>query len=390
MTVQTDPTSAAVYLDYQATTPLDPRVASAMAPYWTEAFGNPHSTGHSFGWEAREAVGYARGQVADLIGGHEDDVVFVSGATESCNLAIRGLAAGAGDRRHLVTVSTEHPAVLEAVRSLACRGFTVDVLPVASDGLLDLDVLREAVSHRTLLVSVMLANNEIGVVQPIRQIAEISHAAGAYLHTDATQAVGRASVDVEALGVDLLSLSGHKFYGPNGVGVLYARDEVRSHLRPLFHGGSQEGGLRPGTLPTPLVVGIGEASEIARAECAGDANRLRALTTKLEAAMRDVHPTMWVFGSMRHRVPGSLSVGFPGLLGDQLVNVLAKRVAISTGAACSTGSANPSHVLRALGCPDEVATTGVRISLGRFTTEDEVDVAARSIACTARRLAGSP
>ena len=375
-------------MDYQATTPLDPRVADAMAPYWSEMFGNPHSMGHGFGWEAKEAVEVARSQVADFIGADDGEVFFVSGATESCNLAIRGVAATAGERRHIVTASTEHPAVLETVKSMTCQGFTVDVLPVADDGLLELDVLREAISERTLMVSVMLANNEIGVIQPISEIAAISHAVGAYVHTDATQAAGRMSVDVEDLGIDLLSLSAHKFYGPNGVGVLYVRDSAQPEMRPLFTGGSQERALRPGTLATPLVVGLGMASEIAQGEWAQDAQRLQRLTTNLRLALCSECPKVRIFGSLSRRVAGNLNVGFPGILAEQLVNAVSGDVAVSTGAACSTGSPQPSHVLNALGCSPEVATTGLRISLGRFTTAGEVTSAVGVLRCAVRRLGG--
>lgn len=378
-----------IYLDYQATTPVDSKVAEAMAPYWTQTFGNPHSTGHVFGWRAKEAVDLARSQVADFIGADDSEIFFVSGATESCNLAIRGLAAGGHGRKHVVTVGTEHPAVLETVRSLACRGFAVDVLPVASDGLLDLEALREVVSERTLLVSVMLANNEIGVIQPISEIAAISHEVGAYVHTDATQAAGRMSVDVEELGVDLLSLSAHKFYGPNGVGVLYARDGMRRRLQPILAGGSQQGRLRPGTLPTPLIVGLGTASELAQQEWAHDAARLEAMTMQLHGALRERCPNIRTFGTLSKRIPGSINVAFPGVLAERLVSALAERVAISTGAACSTGSPVPSHVLRALGCELDVAATSVRISLGRPTTEREVALAAEAIGNTACRLAGA-
>lgn len=375
-----------VYLDYQATTPLDPRVADAMAPYWDQAFGNPHSTGHRFGWEAKEAADVARGQVADFIGAEDSEIFFVSGATESCNLAIRGLAAAAKDRTHVVTVRTEHPAVLKTVKWLAGRGFEVDVLPVSNCGLLELDALREVVSERTLLVSVMLANNEIGVIQPMSDIAAISHAAGAYVHTDATQAAGRMSIDVEELDVDLLSLSAHKFYGPNGIGALFVRGSIRRELRPLLTGGSQERGLRPGTLPTPLVVGLGAASELAQREWMQDATRLAALTTDFHTGLSRMCPNMRTFGSLSRRIPGSLSLGFPGILAEQLVNGLAEHVAISTGAACSSGSPDPSYVLQALGLEPEVAATGVRISLGRPTTEKEVAFATETIGHAVRSM----
>ena len=377
-----------IYLDYQATTPLDPRVADAMAPYWSVAFGNPHSTLHGFGWEAREAVERGRAQVADFIGADDGEIFFVSGATESCNLAIRGVAATAGERRHVVTAATEHSAVLETVKWLACEGFEVDVLPVANDGLLELDALRDAVTERTLLVSVMLANNEIGVIQPLAEVVAIAQTAGAVVHTDATQAAGRMPIDVEELGVDLLSLSGHKFYGPNGVGVLYVRDSVRPRLRPLLAGGSQERGLRPGTIATPLVVGLGAASELAGQECEEDAQRLGGLANQILDALRHEHADMLLFGNPSRRVPGSLSIGFPGVLAEQLVSSVSHEVAISTGAACATGSVAPSHVLNALGYSHEVAATGVRVSVGRFTTEEQATFAAQAIGDAARRLGG--
>ncbi len=364
-----------IYLDYQATTPLDPRVADAMAPYWSERFGNAHSRNHRFGWEAREAVETARCQVAELIGADDDEIVFVSGATESCNLAIRGLARAARERRHIVTVATEHPAVLDTAESLEEDGFDIEILPVMGDGLLDLRALEGALTERTLLASVMLANNEIGVVQPVREIAELCHSVGAAAHTDATQAIGRMGVDVEDLGVDLLSLSGHKFYGPNGIGALYVRQDVRARLSPILTGGAQEGAMRPGTVATPLAVGLGAASDIARVEWPAEARRLADLTGRVGAAIRNALPSMRSFGHPTRRIPGNLSIGFPGISADRVVAAVADRLAISTGAACSSGDPGPSHVLLALGCGGELAASGIRISLGRFTTPAEVDMA---------------
>ena len=368
-------TEAPIYLDYQATTPLDPRVAEAMAPYWSQKFGNPHSQGHRYGWQAREAVELARSQVAALIGADDDEIVFVSGATESCNLALRGVAKAARERRRIVTAATEHPAVLETARRLGGDGFEIDVLPVASDGLLRIDALERALDERTMLVSVMLANNEIGVVQPIRRIAELAHAVGAVVHTDATQAIGRMAVDVDALDVDLLSLSGHKFYGPNGSGALYVRDGVRSRIAPILTGGSQEGGLRSGTLPTPLVAGLGAAARLATVEWSADAPRFCRFAGQIQGVMESAFPETRLFGHATRRVPGNICVGFPGVLAERFVNAVADRVAVGTGAACSSGSPDPSHVLLALGCGDEIAATGVRISVGRFTTEAETGLA---------------
>ena len=377
-----------VYLDYQATTPLDRRVAEAMAPYWNETFGNPHSSGHRFGWDARQAVEVARTQVANLIGADDDEIVFVSGATESCNLALRGVVATTTDRRQIVTLATEHPAVLETVRWLRNRGCEIDVLPVMPNGLLDLPVLASALSSRTLLVSVMLVNNEIGVIQPLSEISQLCRSVGAMLHTDATQAVGRMHVDVDELGVDLASLSGHKVYGPNGVGVLYIRNRSGLRLEPIMTGGAQEGGIRPGTVATPLVVGLGCACEIAANEWRCDAERLRVLTARLRSHLTEAIPNLRMFGHPERRIPGNLNLGVPGVLAERLVNAVADRIAVSTGSACSTGSPEPSRVLLALDVGAEVAATGVRISLGRFTTQDHVDAASASLRDAWRTMKG--
>lgn len=361
-----------IYLDYQATTPVDPRVLSAMQPYWMENFGNPHSEGHSFGWEARNAVESARSWVADFIGADDDEIVFVSGATESCNIALRGAVMGAGEeRRQVITLATEHSAVLETAHSL---GDDTVTLPVRGDGLLDLHDLESALNERTLLVSVMLVNNEIGVVQPLHEISALCRRVGAVVHTDATQAAGRINIDVDELGVDLLSLSGHKTYGPNGVGALYVRNRPGLRIEPLLTGGSQERGIRPGTVPVPLVVGLGKACAIANHQLERDAQRIGNLGRRLLAELKNDFPNLRTFGSMERRAPGSLSIGVPGVPGERLVEAVSGKIAISTGAACATGSPEPSHVLLALGLEPEVAATGVRISLGRFTTDDEIDV----------------
>ncbi len=365
-----------VYLDYQATTPVDPYVFAAMQPYWMENFGNPHSEGHPFGWEAREAVELARSRVADFIGADDDEIVFVSGATESCNLALRGVAMSERqERRQIITLTTEHVAVLETVQWLGNHGFDVVALPVKSDGLLDLRELESTLNENTLLVSVMLVNNEIGVIQPLREISAICREVGAIFHTDATQAAGRIKIDVDELGVDLLSLSGHKVYGPNGIGALYVRNRPGMRIAPLLTGGSQERGIRPGTVASPLVVGLGKACAIAHHQLEHDVKRLEAMGCRLLAELKRDFPNLRTFGNMEQRVPGSLSIGVPGVLGERLVEVASGKVAISTGAACATGSPEPSHVLLALGLEPEVAVTGVRISLGRFTTDDEVDTA---------------
>ena len=353
-----------------------------MNPYWSDRFGNPHSEGHRFGWEARQAVQYARAQVADLIGADDDEITFVSGATESCNLAIRGVAeASGGTRRQIVTVATEHPAVLRTVEALGAKGFDIKVLPVMGNGLLDVSCIETELSERTLLVSVMLANNEIGVVQPIREISAACQSAGAILHTDATQALNRIDVDVDALGVDLLSLSAHKAYGPNGIGALYVRKAPHVRLSPVLSGGSQERGLRPGTLATPLIVGFGEACEIAAQAWQHDAKVAQSLTDGLRERLIEAFPRLRVFGDLHERVPGNLCVGVPGTLGEQVVQAASAALAISTGSACATGSPTPSHVLMALGVGAEAAASAVRLSAGRFTTPEDVDVAARAMHC---------
>ena len=368
-----------IYLDYQATTPVDPRVLEAMEPYWSREFGNPHSEGHQFGWNARRAVERARSQVADLIGADDDEIVFVSGATESCNLALRGLSTPGpwSQRKQIITLATEHPAVLETARRLGDQDLIVEVLPVEPDGLVNLDKLASALSDRTLMASCMLVNNEIGVIQPLEEISALCHVAGAFVHTDATQAAGRISIDVGQLGVDLLSLSGHKIYGPNGVGILYVRNRPDLTLEPIMTGGTQERGLRPGTVPVPLVVGMGEACTIASAQLEDDAARMADLGQRLLKELTGEFPQILTFGTMRARIPGNLSIGVPGIPGELLVETVSGEVAVSTGAACSTGSPEPSHVLLALGTEPELAATGVRISLGRFTTGEEIHAASR-------------
>ena len=368
-----------VYLDYQATTPVDPRVRDAMLPFLDGKFGNPHSHGHSYGWEAARAVREARAQVACLIGAGDDDIVFTSGATESCNLALRGVArAAAGTRRRLITVATEHPAVLDTVRDLGREGHDIVILPVEPDGLLDLECLAAALlDDAALVVSVMAANNETGVIQPLSEIAELCRAAGVLFHTDATQAVGRMAVSVDDWGVDLLSLSSHKVYGPMGVGALFVRPGTP--IKPVMTGGAQEGGLRPGTLPTPLVVGFGMACELAGVEGAADMRRMAVLARKLFAEVTTACPEVRLFGHAERRVPGSLCLGFPGIGSDAVVQGLGHVVSVATGSACASATAEPSRVLLALGLEPEVAVTGVRISLGRFTTDRDIEVAASAL-----------
>ena len=346
----------------------------SMLPYLGECFGNPHSVNHVYGWDAADAVRLARGRVAECIGADDDEIVFTSGATESCNLALRGIArtiSGQGCR--IITTETEHPAVLETARDLAQDGFDVTILPVGPDGVLDLTALTRALHGEVALVSVMAANNEIGVLQRITRIADLCHEYGALFHTDATQAVGRIQVDVDAWDADLLSFSGHKLYGPKGIGALYVRSGT--HIKPVSTGGGQESGLRPGTVPVPLVVGFGMACKIVSEEWEQDAKCMSGRTERLRASIQRVCPSARLFGDHRRRLPGSLSIGFPEMPADEVIDMVSDRIAISTGSACSSGMAEPSRVLLALGVEPEVAATGVRVSLGRFTNDDEIDFA---------------
>lgn len=366
---------AAIYLDYQATTPTDPRVVEAMLPYFTRQFGNPHSRHHGYGWAAEDAVEAARRQVAALIGAPARDLTFTSGATESNNLAIKGAVRRASGRDEIVTCATEHKCVLEACRRLEREGFKLTVLPVAENGLVDLDRIAGAINDRTALVSIMAVNNEIGVIQPLVEIGKLAHERGALFHTDAAQAVGKIPLDVEAMNIDLMSISGHKLYAPMGIGALYVRRQPGSRLQPLFDGGGQERGLRSGTLPLPLCVGLGVACEIARDEMMAESVRLRALRDRLLEALRARLSDVRVNGDMTRRVAGNLNVGFPGIDAEDLMMDV-KEVAVSSGSACTSAEIEPSYVLRALGLPDELARASLRISLGRFTTEDEIERAA--------------
>jgi cysteine desulfurase len=364
-----------IYLDYQATTPMDPRVLEAMMPYFTYKFGNPHSRSHSYGWEAEEGVEKARGQVAKLIGADEKEVIFTSGATESNNLAIRGVAEFYKDRKnHIVTTVTEHKCVLDTCRHLEQQGFEVTYLPVQKNGLIDLDVLRAAVTDKTVVVSIMAVNNEIGVIQPLAEIGKICREKKAFFHTDAAQAAGKIPLDVEAMNIDLMSISGHKIYGPKGIGALYVRRKPRIRLVPLIVGGGQERGFRSGTLPTPLCVGLGEAAEIALKEMDAESKRLAKLQARmlkgLNAKLTDIH----VNGDLEHRIPGNLNIGFAYVEGESLMMGI-KGLSVSSGSACTSASLEPSYVLRALGVEEDMAHTSLRIGLGRFTTEQEVDTA---------------
>ena len=379
-----------VYLDNHATTPVDPRVLAAMRPWWEENFANPHSAEHAMGRAAEEAAEEARAAVAALLGAEGREIVFTSGATEANNLAIKGtarFASAGGDaaRRRVVTLATEHKCVLESVRDLAAEGFEPVVLPVGPDGLLDLDRLRDVVDDRTLLVSVMAVNNEIGVVQDLVAIAEIAKAAGALLHTDAAQAAGRIPIDVEAIRADVVSLSAHKVYGPKGIGALYVRRRPRVRLAPLFSGGGQERGLRSGTLPAPLVVGFGEACRIAAAEGPLDAGRVAHQRERFLAALRAEVPGVALNGNPERRVAGNLNLTFPGPVTAQSIMAAAPAVCVSTGSACSSAEVEPSHVLRAIGLPEAQARATLRVGIGRFTSPADVDRAAAALGAAWRR-----
>lgn len=371
--------SQPIYLDYQATTPLDPRVLEAMMPYFTSKFGNPHSRSHSYGWESEEGVETARAQVAALIGADEKEVIFTSGATESNNLAIKGVAEFyQGKRDHIVTVVTEHKCVLDTCRHLEQKGFKVTYLPVRQNGLIDLEQLRAAVTEKTSVVSIMAVNNEIGVVQPLKEIGEICRAKGAFFHTDAAQAVGKIEIDVNEMNIDLLSISGHKIYGPKGIGALYVRRRPRVRLVAQINGGGQERGMRSGTLAPALCVGLGEACAIARKEMASEAERLRGLRDRFLTAIRARLPEVFLNGDLESRIPGNLNISFAYVEGESLMMGI-KRLAVSSGSACTSASLEPSYVLRALGVEEEMAHTSLRIGFGRFTTEEEVDIAVEEI-----------
>jgi cysteine desulfurase len=379
-----------VYLDNQATTRCDPRVLAVMLPFFTEEYGNPHSAEHVMGQRAEMAVEAARAEVATLIGAEPREVVFTSGATESNNIAIKGAALHArrmGDpRRRIVTVATEHKCVLESVADLAEEGFLPVVLPIRPDGLLDPEVLRAALAEPTLLVSVMAVNNETGVVQDVSEFAAIARQAGALFHTDAAQAVGKIPLDVTGWGVDLLSLSGHKIYGPKGIGALFVRRRPRVRLAPLFSGGGQERGLRSGTLATPLIVGLGEACRLARLEMEAEAARISVLRDQLMLRLRDAMPAIVLNGNPQARIPGNLNLTFPAATALQLMQANPD-LCVSTGSACSSAAIEPSYVLRALGLSDDAAARTLRIGIGRFTSAADIDYAAAAlIAAHAREL----
>jgi len=375
-----------IYLDYQATTPCDPRVVEAMLPYFTEKFGNPHSRNHSFGWEAEEGVEKARAQVASIIGADEKEVIFTSGATESNNLALKGVAHfHKGKKNHIITTVTEHKCILDSCRHLEMEGFKVTYLPVQQNGLVDLEQLKAAITDQTVLVSIMAVNNEIGVIQPLAEIGKICRARGVYFHTDAAQAVGKIPLDVNAMNIDMMSISGHKIYGPKGIGALYVRRKPRVRLEALIHGGGQERGMRSGTLPTPLIVGLGEACAIAQKEMGAETERLKYLRDRMYNKIKEQLPEVFLNGDLEQRIPGNLNISFAYVEGEGLMMGI-KDLAVSSGSACTSASLEPSYVLRALGVEEELAHTSLRLGIGRFTTEQDIDYAVEHIVQSVNRL----
>jgi cysteine desulfurase len=361
-----------IYLDYSATTPVDPRVAAKMIPYLTEHFGNPASRSHSFGWESEKAVEEAREEVARLVNCDPKELVWTSGATESINLALKGAAHFYKDKgKHLVTVRTEHKATLDTMRELEREGFEVTYLEVLPNGLLDLKTLEAALRKDTIVVSVMYVNNEIGVVQDIPAIGEMCRARGIIFHVDGAQATGKIPVDLSALKVDLMSFSAHKTYGPKGVGALFVRRKPRVRIEAQMHGGGHERGMRSGTLPTHQIVGMGEAFRLARLEMASDNERIRRLRDRLFDGLNAIEE-VYVNGDLEHRVPHNLNASFNFVEGESLIMAI-KDVAVSSGSACTSASLEPSYVLRALGRSDELAHSSIRFTVGRFTTEEEID-----------------
>ena len=367
-----------IYMDYGATTPVDPRVVDAMIPWLREHFGNPASRSHAWGWEAEAAVEKARQQVADLIGADPREIVWTSGATESNNLALKGAAHFyKGKGKHLITVKTEHKAVLDTTRELERQGFEVTYLDVQEDGLLDLEKFKAAIRPDTILASVMFVNNEIGVIQDIPALGAICREKGVIFHVDAAQATGKVEIDMKSLPVDLMSLASHKTYGPKGIGALYVRRKPRVRLEAQMHGGGHERGMRSGTLPTHQIVGMGEAFRIAREEGPAERERIRALQQRLLKGLTDMEQT-FVNGHLEKRVPHNLNISFNFVEGESLIMGI-KGIAVSSGSACTSASLEPSYVLRALGRSDELAHSSLRMTIGRFTTEEEIDYAVATI-----------
>ena len=374
-----------IYLDYQATTPIDPRVLEMMNPFFGEKFGNPHSQ-HHYGWEASDPIELARDNIASLINAHSKEIIFTSGATESNNLAIKGIAHFfKGEKRHLITCVTEHKCVLEAFQDLQKEGFDTTYLPVKKNGLINLNKLKKAIRKDTLLVSIMGVNNEIGVIQPLRQVGEICRKAGVYFHSDCAQALGKIPLDIQDLQIDLMSLSSHKIYGPKGIGALYIRRKPRVRIVPLISGGGQENGLRSGTLPTPLCVGFGEACKLAKREMKKENSKLLSYRKILHEAITQKLSGVTLNGDYDSRIPGNLNFSFEGIDAELLVSSL-KNICISSGSACTEASLEPSYVLDAIGVSKDLAQSSLRIGFGRFTSLNEIKFACSEIIASVTNL----
>lgn len=376
-----------IYLDNHATTRVDPRVVEAMLPYFTEHFGNAASRNHEFGWEAEQAVDKARKQIADLIGANPKEIVFTSGATESDNLAIKGVAEMYAEKgNHIITVVTEHKAVLDTCKKLEKNGVRVTYLPVMGDGLIDLEMLKEAFTDKTILVSIMYANNELGVIQPIREIGKLCRERGILFHTDGVQAIGKVAVDVNKDNIDIMSISAHKMYGPKGVGALYVRRRnPRVQITAQIDGGGHERGMRSGTLNVPGIVGLGEACELCHKEMDTEIPRLRALRDRLKEKLEAGLDEVYINGSMEHRLPHSLNMSFAYVEGESLLMGI-NDIAVSSGSACTSATLEPSYVLKALGVGDDVAHSSIRFGIGRFNTEEEIDYVADKLIDVVKKL----
>jgi len=376
-----------IYMDYHATTPMDPRVFDAMKPYFLETYGNAASRNHSFGWEAEEAVEKSRKQIASLIGATAKEIVFTSGATESNNLALKGVAEMYAEKgNHIITAATEHKAILDTCKRLEKHGVRVTYLPVQTNGLVDMEQLQAAITDKTILISLMYANNEIGVLQPIAEIGKLAKSKGVLLHTDATQAVGKVPVNVIKDNIDLMSLSGHKMYGPKGVGALYVRRKSpRVQLTAQMDGGGHERGMRSGTLNVPGIVGLGEACALCQAEMAEESKRLAHLRDKLRDKLQSELDETYINGTMEHRLPNNLNISFAYVEGESLLMGI-NDIAVSSGSACTSATLEPSYVLKALGAGDDLAHSSIRFGLGRFNTEEEVDYVAAKVIDVVKKL----